>query len=155
MEAEGKIGDDDGAGLGPAQGDLVIGLGIGPGRMQAEDRQPLGGRPAQGLAPDLERAADHHQVETRHREGLVEVLRHHEVAEILARDAGVGRRQPEVRMRREPAAQACFLRPSPRIRTFIAVHVLLSPALGPLGSAGNTGLPRHPGRIDRPVAGQR
>ena len=82
--------------------------------MEADDRQALGGRPAKGLAADLERAADDHQVEARHRERLLEVLRHHEVVEILARDAGVGRREPEVRMRREPVGPGGFLAVRPQ-----------------------------------------
>ena len=46
--------------------------------MEADDRQALGRRPPQGLAPELERAAHDDQIDPRRRQGLVEVVAHRE-----------------------------------------------------------------------------
>jgi hypothetical protein len=70
-----KIGNDDGAGLGTAEGDLVIGLGVGAGRMETDDGESFGRAAPEVLAAELDRAAHDRKVDGRAREQVVKVVR--------------------------------------------------------------------------------
>ncbi len=63
VQSQRQIRDDDGAGLGATQGDLVIRLGIGAGRVQANDGESFGSTAPQVLAAELDRATDDHHVD--------------------------------------------------------------------------------------------
>ena len=120
MEPQGQVGHDDGTGLGPAESDLVIGFGVGPWRVQADDRQPLGRGSSKILSPFFDRAPHDHHIDACAGQGVVKV----------GGDGNVRRRDdPEkpgyaamsrcIPLASSHSAQARSSQPLPRIKTFI------------------------------------
>lgn len=111
MEPERKIGNHHRARFGAAQGHLVVGLGVGSWRVQADDRQPLGSGPAQALAPEVERAAHDDQVDAGRRQGLVQVGGRVDLREFVAAESGTDGQQVMLGMVQEPLRPVPFLVP--------------------------------------------
>ena len=110
MEPRGEVGDDDGAGLLAAQGDLIVRVGVGAGRVQADGGQALGGGPSEGLGPQVELAADECRLDPGDRQGAVEVEAAGEVGQGL--EAGAGGVEPD------PFAVGEVGRPGPFLGAF-------------------------------------
>ena len=75
MQPQRQVRDDDRAGLGAAECDLVVRLGVGPSRVETDDGHPLGGAASQVLAAELDRAADDRDVDAGASEQVVQVVR--------------------------------------------------------------------------------
>ena len=72
--------------------------------MQANDGQPLRGRPAQGFATQFKRASHDHKLQARARQTFLNVSRDRYRTEIVAVKTGIQRRQTVLGMGQEPVA---------------------------------------------------
>ena len=75
MKPQRKVGNDDSAGLGTAECDLVVRLGIRARRVQTDDRQPLGRAAPQVLAAKFDRPADDRDVDARPGQQVIQIIR--------------------------------------------------------------------------------
>ncbi len=111
MEPQRKVGHDRGAGLFPAQRDLVVRFRVRTGRMQADDGQTLGGGAAEGLAARRDRPAHDHRVDPRLGQGVVEIARRGDSRHRGVGEARKGPIQSMFRMFEEPVRPGKLLLP--------------------------------------------
>jgi hypothetical protein len=110
MQAEREVGHQHGARLRAAQRDLVIGLGVGPGGMQADRRQPHRGHPPKRLGAEFRLPADDDRLHPRSRQRIVQVTRLRHVGPFL--EAGERRPEPVLGVLANPTGPGSFLGPA-------------------------------------------
>ena len=109
MKPQGQVGHDDGPGLGPAEGDLVIRFGVATRRVQADDREALGRGPSEVLSPLFDRASHDRRVDARAGQGVVEITRDRDVRQRRSGEAGKGRDEPMLSTRQQPLRPGTLL----------------------------------------------
>ena len=115
MKPQRQVGNDDRASLRTAQRHLVIGLGIGSRRMDAEDRQAFRRGPAQGLAAEFQRTAHNDQLKSRRRQSLIEIAGNMGLGELVSSEPASGKPRIEghqmmLGMSRKPTCPGLFLK---------------------------------------------
>ena len=136
MQAEREVGHQHGPRLRAAERDLVIGLGVGAGRVQADRRQPHRRHPPQRLGAEFRLPADDDRLDPRRRQRIVQVARLRHVGPFL--ETGEGRPEPVLGVLGNPTGPGSFLGPASQDQ-----EVHRHRTSGRVASSSHSGLDHH------------